>query len=248
MMTRRALLIAGGDDPKIGAEEDIRRYKLFLNSKIGGAWEDDDVEIKSLVNPTNHDLIDPLLEAADADYSLIVYSGHGNHPARSLNPLYTRVALSDGDMPVRDFDKGRGKQTIIVDACRAFARLPAPAVEFITEHTRIAARRPSWDAYRDAFERAVMGCQNQITYLFACDIDQYSYGNATHGGLYSRTLYSSALAWERDAAPDTFLTIAQAHLATYRRVSRIETPSPQRPVITRRGLTSGRYFPFCIKL
>ncbi len=195
-MTRKAILIAGGDDPQIGAEEDVLRFRRFLSSKIGGAWNDDGIEIEFFINPISRQLVDPFLEAAEADYAFILFSGHGNHPPYSLNPLLTRLALADSEMPAGELNPQNGKCLIVVDACRVFARMPSTILEYYTENRRIAAREPGRQAYRNAFDDAINSCPQQVTYLFACSLDQYSYGNRTHGGIYSHTLISTAIAWE----------------------------------------------------
>lgn len=132
MITRKAILIAGGNDPRIGANEDVHRFRIFLRSKIGGAWNDDGQEIEWFINPTNQQLVAPLMDAADADYAFVLFSGHGNHPPYSTNPLLTKLALADGEMRARDLNPRNGKSLIIIDACRKVTRLPAPLLEFLT--------------------------------------------------------------------------------------------------------------------
>ena len=247
-MTRKAILISGGDDPKIGAETDIHRYRRFLSSKIGGAWNDDGVEIEAFINPTNLQLVAPYMDAADADYAIVIYSGHGVHPAYSENPLLTRLQIADGDLRVRDLNPRNGKTLIIIDACRRYAMLAAPIVEFLTENTRIAGRVPSRNDYRDFFDDFVDGCPEQVTYLFACSLDEFSYGNKTHGGLYSRLLYSTAVDWEKkQESPNTVLNVFHAHNWTRFRVVATHTPTPQNPELLRAAGT-GQHLPWCIQL
>ena len=234
--------------PRIGAEEDVIRFKRFLTSKIGGAWNDDGQEIEAFINPTNQQLVAPMMDAADADYSFILFSGHGNHPPNRMDPLFTILALADGELRARDLDPRNGKALIIVDACRRFARLPAPILTFLAENTRIAAREPSRKAYRDFFDHAVNTCPQQVTYLFACSLDQFAYGNRTHGGLYCRTLISTAIEWERaQQSQGTYLTVANGHHRTRQRVLQTGTPTQQTPDM-RRYNSTGRHLPICIQL
>lgn len=247
-MTRKAILIAGGNDPHIGAEQDVYRFRHFLRSKIGGAWNDDGVEIEWFINPVSQDLVAPFIDAAEADYAFILFSGHGTHPAYSLNPYLTRLALADSDMRASDLNPRNGKSLIIVDACRAFARMPSTILEFYTEHRRIAGRDASREAYRGMFDDAIASCSPQVTYLFSCSLDQYSYGNPTHGGLYSHTLISTAIDWEAaQNSPDTFLPIHNLHNWTRQRVRQTEKPTPQTPQIYR-NIGTGRHLPFCLQM
>jgi hypothetical protein len=216
-------------------------------SKIGGSWRDDGNEIVSLPIATNENIGQALLSASDVDYAVIFISGHGTHP-NNLNPLLTRVDIADGDIRVKDLNPHNGKCLIIVDSCRAVAALPKPTVEFLTENTRVAARELGGQAYRTAFDQAVNSCLPQVTYMFACDIDQSSFGNRTHDGLFTRTLIASAVGWEKEQEfENTFLTVKQAFDLTRLRVRHTPTSTHQTPQFHRYN-SIGRHLPFCINL
>lgn len=101
----------------------LQRYNNYFMSEVGGAWDDGEI----LEEPQGYDensevtwLAIQLKELALADYSMIVFVGHGG--AYQGND---KIQLSQGKtIDVTDFLAPQGmegsiKRTVIVDACRS---------------------------------------------------------------------------------------------------------------------------------
>jgi hypothetical protein len=102
-MIRRALLIGAPGPANTsrflpGVAKDFRNYQRFLRSPSGGAWTDD--EIVRAYNPTRTALLAQVRHLR-ADYTLIVFTGHGgtdpssNRPFLEINFLGEHVWLDE---------------------------------------------------------------------------------------------------------------------------------------------------------
>ena len=113
-MNRCALLIeapGNANNYLTGTRNDILRYKSFLMSPSGGAW--DPSEILHTKNPSKKALLNAIREIKTTRYFHIYFSGHGETDKRheailQINPI-ERIAL-------RELFAKNSKQLIILDA------------------------------------------------------------------------------------------------------------------------------------
>ena len=113
-MRRKALLIAHpgiGEDPMLGVFNDVKRYERFLCSPIGGFLKDDEIAV--LKQPDAKEVLSAVEWAKDADYSVVVFSGHGSRPR-----MVTMISLGDDELAAPKLKTGE-RQTIILDCCRS---------------------------------------------------------------------------------------------------------------------------------
>jgi hypothetical protein len=77
-MKRNALLI-GNSDGLEGVKIDIRKFRYFLKSRVGGKWKDE--EITEIPNPSKFHLQQLIynLKRMNYDFSIIYFSGHGKY-------------------------------------------------------------------------------------------------------------------------------------------------------------------------
>jgi Caspase domain len=144
-MNRKALLIGnpgtvGHEDYLPGVVRDLENYKAFLESPLGGAWRPD--EIKTLKAPTKDETTNQISSLKGADYSFIVFSGHGRH-SKSLDT--TIVKLRSGvELSSAALREGAAKHTLILDCCRVITK------EIIADSLTAMAKRAGPALHIDA--------------------------------------------------------------------------------------------------
>lgn len=182
-MKKRILLI-GNDDGLPGVKVDLKNYRSYFKSNIGGAWEEN--EIIEKLNPKKDDLIRLLeiLKDQSLDYLITVYSGHGGQKRSTvleLNP--------DGELfSETSFEKIAKRQLTILDCCRAYI---TPITDDIFESRRIEKAFSAYDL-RKKFEDRILQALPQEIKLYACKEGEYSY-DSSEGGIYSVSLLTKAI-------------------------------------------------------
>ena len=122
-MNRKALIIGnntGYSAPTFlkGVTKDMFNYQDYLKSDIGGRWIPGD-ELTFLQNKTRREIISAVKKCY-ADYSFIVFSGHGC--VYSKNNI-TYVCASDGYVSEDELDSRSLRQSLILDCCRELGDL-----------------------------------------------------------------------------------------------------------------------------
>src|ERR1017187_1682387 len=89
-MTRKALIIANpGEEGKsgycAGVLKDVNSYTRFLMSPIGGLWRADEIAV--FHKPSRATTMAEVNSLASADYSITVFSGHGEHSSVSNSTI-----------------------------------------------------------------------------------------------------------------------------------------------------------------
>lgn len=198
-MIRRALLIGAPGPANTsrflpGVPKDFRNYQRFLRSPSGGAWTDD--EIVRAYNPTRTALL-AQVRRLRADYTLIVFTGHGgtdpasNRPFLEINFLGEHVWLDELITLAR-------QQLVVLDSCRTFA---GSLGGLVTEELRrfpsglpAARARQLYDAHWGRCEAGRVVC-------FSCEAGTPS-ADTPGGGLFSSVLLDVAQQWT--ATPSQF--------------------------------------------
>lgn len=242
-MTRRALIIYC-DDTKSGELEgpskDNINLRSHLTSYLGGEWYDS--EIVSLNNPTSH-MIEAHIKifCGDADYSFVVFSGHGFINANDNNIQYLEVA--DKDISIIKLLTKAERQTIIIDACRGIYK---PHKEDFIKGSRSynESFMGSLSSTRKMFDKAVQQTEEGVSILYAASENQ-SAVDSNVGGAYTYSLLKSCEQWGKNDQTRNILSIKDGHsLGTIFMKSRFVTNQTPKMEQEKRL----RYFPLAVKV
>lgn len=204
---RKALIVGCPDNAIPGVRVDMRNYREFFKSMSGGLWYEK--EITTLESPTESDLQKALDALKNADYSIVVFAGHGAYVTSKRTTMLELRANVAVDEYVLKF--GAPRHTVIIDACRK------PVKETLLEEFRKSvlamdsASQPELSRY--AFDSQVRKCTPDLAVMYACSIGQGAGDSALQGGTYSSALLSEARAWGSDLTNrgKTVLSISEIH-------------------------------------
>ena len=245
-MDRRALIIAnpgevGSEDYCEGVNEDTVSYGSFLLSPVGGTWYAQEIHI--LKRPTVRELGTEIDWIKRADYSLVVFTGHGRNGTNdsTMLQLRTGVEIDANDLKIQ----GR-RQTLILDCCREVQ--PRELMKRLDEALAFDRARPTLypNLCRRYYDECLERCDKELVLLHACARGERAGDDSELGGVYSHCLRRAALDWANtfNRAPSNYdtLSIVAAHgkaeeLVKYRNPN--QHPKIQKP-------RTGPYFPFSI--
>lgn len=193
-MKRRAVIIEASNVPGEsflpGAVEDASNYEKYLQSLAGGEWYN--FEINVVRNKKIAVVRAAIAATADADYSLIAFSGHGSH-ARSLNRELdeTRICLDGGELAVSDLNSGSDRCLVVVDCCRKIMTTTiTKAFALNMEAHQRAAERST----RAIFEETVQSSEKGCCTVYSCDLDEAA-GETKNGGYFTGALLEAGKSW-----------------------------------------------------
>lgn len=204
-MIRRALIIGSPDKEILGVYDDMKNYRDFLKSFAGGAWYEN--EIITLESPTKTQIDEQLRLLVTADYSFLVFAGHGgySHAARAtmlqINP---QTKISENDLKL-----GAQKRTIIFDTCRVHLDQPLAFREAMLKSVFAMNNYQDPAVARLLFERSLSTCYPGIAVMYGCNIGESSGDIPGSGGRYSSSLLEVAFDWKGQR--NTFLSVSDAH-------------------------------------
>jgi hypothetical protein len=187
----------------------MENYHAYLKGFAGGAWYDREIAV--LESPTKAQLDAQLLLLKAADYSLLVFAGHGGY---SQNRRTTLLKInSSTDVDEDELKIGAPKRTVIIDSCRVLLREPVSFREAIVKGAM------AMDSYRDPeltrrfFERSMEACMPGIAVMYGCSIAESAGDIKGVGGRYSSTLLELAADWEKDyqGQRNAVLSVGDAH-------------------------------------
>ena len=231
-MKRKAILIESsnvdGQQDLPGARVDVKNWRSFLKSDLGGAWLDS--EIVTLNKPYSQDVDESLKVDSDC-YSLVVFSGHGSDGKILLNERWANNGYSIANL------KPRGnKGTVIIDSCRgvaevmnfslakaAFANESGHAVALHAHHGRAVIfasastlsesilNRAGIQTPRQKWENALAKDSNGVVQMLACSKGQDANEDPEAGGYYTSLLIQSADLWAINGSSATIHTTKDAH-------------------------------------
>jgi hypothetical protein len=244
-MNRKALLIgcpsiSGKDDYLPGVTRDLANYDRFLRSPLGGHWYSN--EIVSLSNPSSDAVRDEIDNLRTADYSFVLFSGHGFVHERS-----TIVCLGDDEeIDSIELCGGAPKHAVLLDCCRIVAK-PMLAEDALAKMDSLAKSLTAL-ACRRYYEKAISDCRSGLIVAHSCDMDETANDDARRGGYYSYSLIDAAEDWAENNSTDlekyyTVLGIPAAHERASDTV-RLRSGGRQHPQIEKPR--SGPYFPFAV--
>ncbi|MGY8666213.1 caspase family protein [Bradyrhizobium sp. UFLA05-109] len=193
-MNRKALLIGspgvkGSDSYLRGVARDLQNYDRFLRSPVGGAWKPE--EILTLEDPPASQVQNEIRSLKSADYSFVLFSGHGYF---SANPRSTIVCLrKDEEMDSAELRQGSPKHTLLLDCCRVVER--EILAEDVLAKADKASKRLNSSECRRYFDEAISKCSTGLIVLHACDVDEAAADDSRRGGYYAYSLLDSADSW-----------------------------------------------------
>jgi hypothetical protein len=244
-MNRKALIIGSpdGDGEKHlpGVEKDLVEYKSFLKSPLGGAWRENEIVI--LNDPGKAEVSSALTALKKADYSLVVFSGHGYVDGETKSTI---VELKNGSLNSNTLRIGAPKHVLILDSCRVVIEL-AKLLAF--DEALVKKMAPSLDPEqcRLYYDKRIEECASALVVLFACSEGETA-ADTSRGGRYSYSLISTAKNWLTSSSTNTaseyaILSIVGAHNKAYESVQQLsgnrQTPDIEKP-------RCDKYFPFAV--
>jgi hypothetical protein len=224
-------------------EKDGPLYSSYLQSPLGGAWTAS--EIGMLKNPSPAQVQAAVRALGLADYSMVVFSGHGYY---SANKGSTIIELTPGvEIDSLDLSQGTTKRTVILDCCRVVIK-ELVLEQMMRKSLAKADSIPNVEAARFYYDKQISDCPSGLVKLFACSINETAGDDSQLGGVYSHSLVSGAEEWAKEGGKNTstsyyILDVSDAHDRAAVRVVRLsggtQNPTIQKP-------RSGPYFPFAV--
>jgi len=239
-MTRRALIIYcdnTGEELLEGPYYDNQNFVSFLTSPLGGDWYNS--EIKSLHNPKVSDVKASISGfMSGADYTLILYSGHG---ATERNSNLQLLELSNGNISILDLRTIAPKQLMIFDTCREYPEVKnEDMVKLAKMLEEMNANRKST---RELFNLCLSKSGDGLSVMYSSSLNQASL-DSKEGGYYLLSLLGVAKEWEKNNNQDQCLDIREAHIASINYM-KLNFPTIQKPEMA--GEKRNVYFPFAVK-
>ena len=251
--TRRALLISnpgekGAENYCKGVYVDVKNFTQFLSSSEGGAW-DISTEIKHLDRPSVSIVRLWLALYSTADYSLVIFSGHGWYSSEHKDRILE--LRKDEQIVSNELIKGARKRTLILDCCQLVhaestkiktAQFEALANRYLM---RTASRENCRKLFDDGIQRAPLG----IVRMTSCSIGETATDDDERGGRYSGSLieclndWSQAQARKRSLDGDALMSVVETHECAAAK-TRSLSEGQQNPTIEKPR--SGPYFPMAV--
>lgn len=239
-MIRRALIIycdntLSGKLP--GPIKDEENYTEFLTSYLGGEWYTG--EIRSLNNPPKLKIEEAIQKFLNgADYTFIIFSGHGCINQLDNNAQYFEV--SDGDISIRKLITDAKRQTIIVDSCRKLEKFISEEMTKSILETKIFSAGAST---RNIFNKEVLSAEAGLSILYSSSEDQ-SAKDSEDGGIYLLSLLAIAKEWGNRYSNEFSIDLKTAHNLAAEYLNQ-HFNTIQVPVMESEKRT--KYFPFAVK-
>lgn len=240
-MKRRALIIScdntqSGRLP--GAKADNINMRNFLTNSLGGNWHDS--EIVQLNNPLRNEVLKAVkIHLSRADYSFVVFSGHGYVDVLK-NHQY--LELLDSNIPLKALRSLSHRQTMIVDACRGF-NINEDLLQGFglgeTIHHYTGSK-----STRVLFERFVRNGYRGLAVMYSAQQGQSSM-DTPRGGVYISSLIKSAFIWAGTRNNDSGISLLGAHNRAKQLITNEYSWANQSPVIIDENRRP--HFPFAVK-
>ncbi|MDT8391886.1 MAG: caspase family protein, partial [Lentisphaeria bacterium] len=256
MTTRKALIIInpgeeGARNYCEGVFEDLKNLKTYLASPQGGAWQSG--EIIERTRPCSSLVRGDIQKLASADYSLVVFSGHGYVQSETG---HTILELKSGEiLDEMELRAQSTRRTIILDCCKEVydkqgRKIKMESFQFSVMHKAAESLAMNPVQCRKAFDLAVSKCGHGVIVQHSCKPGQKSGDNEVKGGFYISSLLESAEEWVqnnfssvKDNQYRPFSTVS-AHLAAKPKTAEKAGDRPQTPYIEKPK--SEPYFPFAV--
>jgi hypothetical protein len=209
-MSRNAILIDAGQAdetrPLRGTALDVRNFRDYLMSPIGGAWANE--EIDPIGHPTIEQLLELIERANASEYVLFYFSGHGGYYGREMSILPSR---RNGTM-LHDIIRLITRPfTLIVDACRNTINEEV-SLEMPDGGRLLTEGLDRIEEYRAAFDKAIRESTAPRAILYGCRRGQDAVDLSQSGGVFTTCLLNEAKNWAatRHGTAPRILTCSEA--------------------------------------
>ena len=250
MIRRKVLIISNpgeenSEDYSKGVFVDVENYKKFLLSPLGGYWDASEI---IYLNRPRKTFVDAYIKSIEsADYTFIVYTGHGYYSEASGSTILNlRPGEKYDSLDLRSGQKAM-RRTIILDCCRKVTRHYLTEDEFLA---KVARRRVTLNAdeCRRYFDEDIMKCGSGIVIGNSCSENEYSHDHPISGGYYSSSLLKTTNNWYENTNVNlsesySCFSIVAAHNGALEFVKKL-SGGTQNPEIAKPR--SEPYFPFAI--
>jgi len=239
-MTRKALIVycdntESGKLP--GPSADNQNLRTHLTSPLGGDWYDS--EIISLNNPTKLQVLQSIRTIGVADYSFVVFSGHGYINTADNHKQY--VELSDGDLSISNLVSNSKRQTIIIDACRGYY---SPTTQMFSKGLSGTFENFSGrQSTRKLFDHHLNNCEEGLSVMYAASKNQ-SASDSDKGGAYLFSILKVCEIWAQNDSKKQKFSIRDAHNSGIIYMNK-NFETKQKP--TMHAEKRMRYFPLAVK-
>ena len=199
-LQRKAFLIGGRYEEKLpGIAADMRAWREFLTSPLGGGWYQG--EIEDLSGLCRADVINALGSARECFYACVLFSGHGRVVKDEYGFTWTHISLNDEEeVSELDLNPQNARCLIVLDCCRKVYEQTCTRVLDEAVQTKEA----STDA-RVRYEQAILKCEEGPTTVYATELDKYADDRQS----FTRALIQAAHG-NTDVHPDGILTMPDA--------------------------------------
>ena len=182
-MKRKALLI-GNTHGLPGVKIDLKKFKNYLASEIGGAWLAS--EIETIQNPSKSSLLNKIeiTKLQQCDYVVVLFSGHGGHARHTILEI-NQAGETIEDSQLHGISP---RQLTIHDCCRSILE---PITESAALDSVEFAARNQYSNVRQRYNSRIMQAIPQQAKLYSCSIGQVA-NETNDGGIYTSNLLASA--------------------------------------------------------
>ena len=225
-----------------GVARDLKNYENYLQSPLGGSWYRQEISV--LDNPSRADVRRALIPLRTANYSFVLFSGHGYFSDDNRDTI---VCLSgDEELEAVELRRGSGRQTVVLDCCRVVEKV-ALAEDSVAKVDRSPRSLDANDCRR-YFDQEISKCPVGLVVMHACDVNETAADDSRRGGYYASNLINVAEDWAKSDTTDlskkyNVLRVPDVHDRAAERVSWLSS-GRQNPQIEKPKATS--YFPFSI--
>lgn len=188
-MNKRLIIIGCPDKDIPGVKLDIENLENYFRSPLGGAWRDSEMAVRE--TPTVAWVEGQLEIARNADYSVIVYSGHGEYD--TIKRKWVATMAGDADFEIDRFKIGPEKSLIIVDCCRTLRKLLKRAMDSVALAEHVEALNPA--ACRAHYEQCIRDAAPGFIALYAASPGQEAADSEVFGAAYLSALLQVAENW-----------------------------------------------------
>ncbi len=179
-ITRKAVLIGDSGSPSnflAGVEVDIRNYRDYLKSPIGGSWKDSEVAL--LLGKTGAE-VRSYISGLTEDYIFVAYSGHGGYKRSSAS---TVIELRDQDFPESIlFNTNCSWQLNILDTCRSIIKEQPLIKGFSAFNESLGATTSDTSSF---FLNALADVEKGLMKIYSAGIGEAANEEPNEGGLYT---------------------------------------------------------------
>lgn len=179
-MKRKALLI-GNTDGLPGISKDLKDFRKYLMSEIGGCWKCTEIVEKLNLTKSKLEELIKTTKDEDNDFVIVVFSGHGG----VRNQTYLYINPQDEYIEESKIKNLAPRQITIMDCCWSPLE-PEPVTEGLNTRTFSCALHHQ---IRETYDKYIMTVPPQQLSLYACRVGECAQAT-DDGSLFIQSLIS----------------------------------------------------------